>query len=61
MRPLLYNLNIDPSEKYNIADNHPDVLAQIDKIVEMHKKNLDSPEDLLKYRIFDENFVPDEN
>ena len=33
----------------------------IDKIVEMHKKNLDSPEDLLKYRIFDENFVPDEN
>ena len=60
-KPLLYNLNIDPSEKYNIADNHPDVLAQIDKIVEMHKKNLDSPEDLLKYRIFDENFVPDEN
>ena len=60
-KPLLYNLNIDPSEKYNIADNHPDVLTQIDKIVEMHKKNLDSPEDLLKYRIFDENFVPDEN
>ncbi len=50
-KPLLYNLNIDPSEKYNIADKNPEILIEINKIVEMHKKNLKAPKDLLDYRI----------
>ena len=50
--PLLYNLNIDPSEKYNIADENPGILLEIEKIIEKHKKNLKAPNDLLKDREF---------
>ena len=50
--PLLYNLNIDPSEKYNIADENPGILLEIEKIIEKHKKNLKAPIDLLKDREF---------
>ena len=50
--PLLYNLNIDPSEKYNIADKNPGILLEIEKIIEKHKKNLKAPIDLLKDREF---------
>jgi arylsulfatase A-like enzyme len=38
--PLLYNLSIDPSEKYNIADKHPDVIAEIKKVLEEHQKSV---------------------
>jgi arylsulfatase A-like enzyme len=51
-KPLLYNLNIDPSEKYNIADKKPEILIEINKIKEIHKKNLKAPKDLLKDRIY---------
>jgi len=34
--PLLYNLNIDPSEKFNIADEHPEIIAEIRKVLEEH-------------------------
>jgi arylsulfatase A-like enzyme len=46
-KPLLYNLNIDPSEKYNIADKNPEILNEINIIIENHKKNLNPPKDLL--------------
>ena len=51
-KPLLYNLNIDPSEKYDIAEKNPEILKQIDSIINLHKKNLIAPEDLLKHRTF---------
>ncbi len=51
-KPLLYNLNTDPSEKYDIADENPGILLEIDKIIEKHKKNLKAPIDLLKDREF---------
>jgi hypothetical protein len=38
--PLLYNLLIDPSEKYDIADQHPEIIAEIRKILEEHKSTL---------------------
>jgi len=34
--PELYNLNVDPSEKYNIAEQHPDVIAEIREILKEH-------------------------
>jgi len=34
--PLLYNLNVDPSEKFNIADEHPEIIAEIRKVLEEH-------------------------
>ena len=38
--PLLYNLEHDPSEKYNIANKHPDVVEQINKLVEKHLESI---------------------
>jgi arylsulfatase A-like enzyme len=38
--PLLFNLNIDPSEKYNIALKHPEVIAEMKKILEVHRAGL---------------------
>ena len=51
-KPLLYNLNVDPSEKYNIAEKNPEVIKKIKNIIVKHKKNLNAPEDLLKHRSF---------
>jgi len=39
--PLLFNLDIDPSEKYNVAANHPEILEAIARIVAEHRANLD--------------------
>lgn len=38
--PLLYNLSIDPSEKYNIAEKHPEIIAEIKKILETHQSGI---------------------
>jgi arylsulfatase A-like enzyme len=38
--PLLYNLSVDPSEKFNIAEEHPDVIAEIKKILAEHLSTL---------------------
>jgi len=34
--PLLFNLEVDPSEKFNIAQDHPDIIAEISGIMEEH-------------------------
>lgn len=34
--PLLYNLDIDPSEKFDIAKKHPEIITEIKKILEEH-------------------------
>ncbi|MFH1964043.1 MAG: hypothetical protein ABIJ42_00725 [Acidobacteriota bacterium] len=49
--PRLHNLDVDPSEKYNIAESHPEVLDEIRKILEEHKQNLVPGEDMLQYRL----------
>ena len=38
--PLLYDLQHDPSEKYNVAVDHPDVIAMIKGIVEEHETTI---------------------
>ncbi len=38
--PLLYDLAQDPSEQYNVAETHPEVLAQIDQLVQQHQEKL---------------------
>jgi len=38
--PLLFNLYEDPSEKYNVAKDHPDVVADLLAEVERHKAAL---------------------
>jgi len=49
--PLLYHLGHDPSEKFNIATAHPDVLADIQKEVALHLANVTPGEDQLAKRI----------
>jgi arylsulfatase A len=38
--PLLYHMPVDPSEKFDVAAKHPDVLAAIAKLVEKHRAGL---------------------
>ncbi len=45
--PLLYNLEHDPSEKYDITDSHPEVIAEIIRMVEEHKQTVEPVTDQL--------------
>lgn len=38
--PLLYNLNVDPSEKYDLASQNPEVINRISIIKETHEKTI---------------------
>lgn len=49
--PELYHLEHDPSEKYNVAKDHPKVIAAIRKIAEQHKQTVDAPPSQLELRI----------
>jgi arylsulfatase A-like enzyme len=48
--PLLYNLNHDPSEEYNIADQHTEVLEAMNELVTAHQEKMVMGEDQLKDR-----------
>jgi arylsulfatase A-like enzyme len=48
--PLLYNLDVDPSEQYDVAKNHPDVIASLRKLVESHQSGLVAPPSQLDLR-----------
>jgi arylsulfatase A-like enzyme len=45
--PLLYHLEHDPSEKYNVAEQHPEVIQDILNTVEEHKKTVQPVPDQL--------------
>ena len=49
--PLLYNLEHDPSEKYDIAVKHPDVIAGIMTLRREHESTIIEGEDQLAPRI----------
>jgi len=46
--PLLYNLSIDPSEKFNIAEEHPEVIAEIKRVLELHLAGIEPVENQLE-------------
>jgi len=46
--PLLYNLNVDPSEKHDIAAEHPEIIIEIKKILEKHLSTLEPVENQLE-------------
>ena len=48
--PLLYNVNIDPSEQFDVAEEHPEVLSDIQALVKKHQDNLAPAEDQLADR-----------
>ena len=39
--PLLYDLERDPSERFDISGKHPEVLEQLIKLAEQHKANVE--------------------
>ncbi len=49
--PLLYNLEHDPSEKYDIAEKHPGIIEDIKKELEKHNEKLVKGENQLTKRI----------
>jgi arylsulfatase A-like enzyme len=48
--PLLYNLDRDPSERFDIGKEHPDVLAEMQKIAEKHRQTVQRVENQLERR-----------
>ncbi|MCH2367829.1 MAG: arylsulfatase, partial [Planctomycetes bacterium] len=48
--PQLYHLEHDPSEKYNIAAHHPDVLKRLVAAAEEHRKSIKPVADQLSRR-----------
>ena len=46
--PLLYNLDRDPSERFNIAKDQPEVIAEIQKIADQHRKTIKRVENQLE-------------
>ncbi len=48
--PLLYNLEHDPSEKYDVSKGHPEVIADIRKLVAEHEAGLQAPPSQLELR-----------
>lgn len=42
--PLLFNLKEDPSESYNVADEHPEIVLKLSKVMEQWKKDLEENE-----------------
>ena len=49
--PVLYNLDVDPSEKFDVAQKHPEVIAEIRRIAEAHKKAIPPIENQLDKRV----------
>jgi len=49
--PLLYHIGHDPSEKYDVSKDHPEVIADIRQEVALHQANLVPGEDQLAKRI----------
>jgi arylsulfatase A-like enzyme len=38
--PLLFNLSEDPSERFDVAAEHPEVVAELTKIYEEHRRTI---------------------
>ncbi|MCS1412148.1 MAG: Arylsulfatase [Verrucomicrobia subdivision 3 bacterium] len=49
--PELYHLEQDPSEKYNVADLHPDVITRLVAAAERHRQGIQPMKDQLADRI----------
>jgi arylsulfatase A-like enzyme len=48
--PILYNLNVDPSENFDISANHPEIIEEINTMVKEHQSKLVKGKDQLADR-----------
>jgi uncharacterized sulfatase len=51
--PLLYHLDHDPSERFNISAKHPGIVQEIEALAEAHQMSIEPVEDQLAKRIGD--------
>lgn len=52
--PLLFNVDIDPSESFDIAAEHPDLVVEMRELVEQHRSTIKSvPNELNRYPLGD--------
>ncbi len=49
-KPELYHLDTDPSEKYNVAADHPEVVERLTALAEAHKASVEPAENQLEKR-----------
>lgn len=49
-QPLLFDLSTDPSERHDVADRHPDILVQLEKMMDEHRSTLTEVKDQLAER-----------
>jgi hypothetical protein len=47
----LYNLQHDPSERYNLAEGHPEAIKEIEQMVQKHRATVEPVESQLEKRI----------
>lgn len=47
-KPLLYNLNVDPGERYNIAHDHPEIIEDIKMELKKHVMSVKHVENQLE-------------
>lgn len=58
--PLLYNLEMDPSEKYNLSKENPGIVKEITAIYEKHKANIKAVPSLLDDTYWEKQNPPKE-
>lgn len=49
--PLLFNLEVDPSEQYNLNEKHPDIVKELVQLIKDHKARVKPVESRLKPRL----------
>ena len=49
--PLLYQLDHDPSEKFDVAAQHPEVVAELRRLAEAHRRSIEAAENQLDTRL----------
>jgi hypothetical protein len=49
--PLLFHLEHDPSEQYDVAKEHPNVVAELQKLIEAHQATIKPVPSQLERRI----------
>lgn len=58
--PLLYNLEMDPSEKFNLNKENPEIIKELTAIYEKHKVNLKAVPTLLDDTYWEKHAPPKE-